>query len=93
MALKDLLVYVDQTDGAHLRLRLAADLASRHGGRLTAIFVWEWTPIQLEERSKAEMGLVSAEQLDRLLGIPKRRSAVRQTGCDRRWIPWRASAA
>ena len=67
MALKDLLVYVNQTEGAHLRLRLAADLAARHGSRLTALFVWEWTPIQLEERSKAEMGLVSAEQLGRLL--------------------------
>jgi nucleotide-binding universal stress UspA family protein len=67
MALKDLLVYVNQTEGAYLRLRLAADLASRHGSRLTALFAWEWTPIQLEERSKAEMGLVSGEELDRLV--------------------------
>jgi hypothetical protein len=35
MALKDLLVYVDQTEGADVRLRLAADLASRHSSRLT----------------------------------------------------------
>src|SRR5580700_923126 len=69
MALKDLLVYVNQTEGADLRLRLAADLASRHGSRLTGLFVREWTPIQEEERSKAEMGLVSAEELDRLLRL------------------------
>jgi nucleotide-binding universal stress UspA family protein len=67
MALKDLLVYVNQTESAHLRLRLAADLASRHGSPLTALFVWEWTPLQEEERSKAEMGLVSGEELDRLV--------------------------
>jgi nucleotide-binding universal stress UspA family protein len=66
MALKDLLVYVDQTEGADLRLRLAADLASRHGSRLIALFVWEWNATQLEERSKAEIGLVSAEGIDGL---------------------------
>ena len=66
MALKDLLVYVDQTEGADLRLRLAADLASRHGSRLIALFVWEWNAAQLEERSKAEIGLVSAEGIDGL---------------------------
>ena len=38
MALKDLLVCVDQTDDAIVRLRLASDLASRHGSRLTALF-------------------------------------------------------
>jgi nucleotide-binding universal stress UspA family protein len=66
MALKDLLVYVDQTEGADVRLRLAADLASRHGSRLIALFVWEWNAAQLEERSKAEIGLVSAEGIDGL---------------------------
>jgi hypothetical protein len=30
MALKDLLVYVDQTESSLVRLRLAADLAVRH---------------------------------------------------------------
>jgi len=35
MALKDLLVYVDQTENSLVRLRLAADLAIRHGSRLT----------------------------------------------------------
>jgi nucleotide-binding universal stress UspA family protein len=66
MALKDLLVYVDQAEGADVRLRLAADLASRHGSRLIALFVWEWNAAQLEERNKAETGLVSAEGIDGL---------------------------
>ena len=35
MGLRDLLVYVDQTESAFSRLRLAADLASRHNSRLT----------------------------------------------------------
>jgi len=67
MALKDLLVYVNQTEDAHLRLRLAANLAARHGSRLTALFVWEWSPLQEEERGKAELGLVTAAELDRLV--------------------------
>jgi nucleotide-binding universal stress UspA family protein len=59
MALKDLLVFVDQTDDAFTRLRLAADLAIRHGSRLTALFAREWTRAQLERRKTAELGLVS----------------------------------
>jgi hypothetical protein len=35
MALKDLLVYVDQTEASSARLRLAADLAIRNDSRLT----------------------------------------------------------
>lgn len=42
MALKDLLVYVDQTEAAFVRLRLAADLAHRHSSRLTALYVKEF---------------------------------------------------
>ncbi|MGP0093162.1 MAG: hypothetical protein ACLPKB_24955 [Xanthobacteraceae bacterium] len=68
MALRDLLVHVDQTEGALVRLRLSADLAARHGSRLTAIFVREWSPAQLEERGTAELGLVSGKELDRLYG-------------------------
>ena len=41
MALKDLLVCLDQTEAAVTRLRLAADPARRHGSRLTALFVRE----------------------------------------------------
>jgi nucleotide-binding universal stress UspA family protein len=66
MSLKDLLVVVDSTADAALRLRLAADLAHRHGSRLTALYVWELTQTQLAERGTAELGLVSAEELDRL---------------------------
>ncbi|HTT39135.1 MAG TPA: universal stress protein, partial [Burkholderiales bacterium] len=66
MALKDLLVYVDQTQSAPSRLRLGADLASRHASRLTALYVRHWTQDQLEQRDTAELGLVSAQDLDRL---------------------------
>jgi hypothetical protein len=40
MALKGLLVYVDQTENSLLRLRLAADLVIRHSSHLTALYVW-----------------------------------------------------
>jgi nucleotide-binding universal stress UspA family protein len=66
MALKDLLVYADQKEGARLRLRLAADLASRHESRLTVLFVREFNQAQLDLRKTAELGLVSGEDLDRL---------------------------
>ena len=42
MALKDLLVCVDQTERSLVRLRLAADLAVRHGSRQTALYAREW---------------------------------------------------
>jgi hypothetical protein len=42
MAQKDLLVYVDQTERSLVRLRLAADLAVRHGSTLTALYAREW---------------------------------------------------
>jgi K+-sensing histidine kinase KdpD len=66
MALKDLLVYVDQTRDALTRLRLAADLANRHSSRLTALFVTELTQFQRERRKAAELGLVSAEGMRQL---------------------------
>jgi nucleotide-binding universal stress UspA family protein len=68
MGLRDLLVHVDQTEASLARLRLAVDLASRHGSRLAAIFIRDWSPAQLQERRTAELGLVSGEQLDRLHG-------------------------
>src|SRR5665213_2750748 len=64
MALRDLLVHVDHTDGALVRLRLAADLSRRHGSRLTALYVRELDPLQLHEQSTAEFGLVSAADID-----------------------------
>jgi len=66
MALKDLLVYVDRTKAALVRMRLAVDLACRHASHLTALYVRELTRAQLDERSTAELGLASALQLDRL---------------------------
>jgi nucleotide-binding universal stress UspA family protein len=66
MALKDLLVYVDGTEAALVRLRLAVDLARRHGSCLTVLYVSELSPEQLDELSTAELGLASAEQLDQL---------------------------
>ena len=67
MALRDVLVYVDQTQSALPRLRLAADLAARSGSRLTALFVHEWSQTQLEQRATAELGLVSPSGVDQLL--------------------------
>lgn len=66
MALKDLLVYVDQTEDSLVRLRLAADLANRHGSHLTALYAREWNRAQLNSRKSAELGLVSAEGLHHL---------------------------
>jgi len=43
VALKDLLVYVDQTQNSLVRSRLAADLALRHDSYLTVLFVTEWS--------------------------------------------------
>jgi nucleotide-binding universal stress UspA family protein len=65
MALKDLLVYVDQAKRSVTRLRLAADLARRHGSRLIAIYVRELSPAQMNDQSIAELGLGSAEAVDR----------------------------
>jgi nucleotide-binding universal stress UspA family protein len=65
MALRDLLVYVDQSERASERLRLAADLASRHMSRLTAIYVRELTPAQIHELSIAELGQGSSDAITR----------------------------
>lgn len=72
MALKDLLVYVDQTESSLVSLRLAADLAVRHGSHLTALCATEWTTAQLDRRKSAELGLVSAHgmrDLDRNIEV------------------------
>jgi nucleotide-binding universal stress UspA family protein len=65
MALKDLLVHVDQSAHADERLRLAADLARRHESRLTAIYVKELTPAQTHDQGTAELRLGSAQARDR----------------------------
>jgi nucleotide-binding universal stress UspA family protein len=66
MALKELVVYVDQTEGALFRLRLAADLARRHASRLVALFIKEFSQAQLDLLNDAELGLASGEDLDRV---------------------------
>jgi nucleotide-binding universal stress UspA family protein len=63
MALKDILVYVDQSEHAFERLRLAADLARRHQSRLTALYVRELSPAQRHEQSIAELGQGSSEAI------------------------------
>ena len=65
MALRDLLVHVDQSQGALMRLHLAADLARRHGSRLTALYVRELDPGQVHAQSAGEFGLVSAADMNR----------------------------
>jgi nucleotide-binding universal stress UspA family protein len=66
MALKDLLVCVDQADSSLARMQLALDLATRHGSRLTALFVRERSRSQLDARKAAELGLVTADGLRNL---------------------------
>ena len=65
MALKDLLVYLDQTERADVRLRLAADLAHRHASRLTGLYVRELTDGQSRTLSTAELGLGSGDVMSR----------------------------
>ncbi len=65
MALKDLLVYLDQSKHAFERLRLAADLAQRNQSRLTALYVRELSPAQRHEQSVAELGQGSSEAITR----------------------------
>jgi nucleotide-binding universal stress UspA family protein len=63
MALKDLLVYLDQSEHAFARLRLAASLAHRHTSRLTALFVRELNPVQRHQQSIAELGQGSSNAM------------------------------
>ncbi len=65
MALKDILVYLDQSEHALERLRLAADLARRHQSRLTALYVRELSPMQRHQQSIAELGQGSAAAISR----------------------------
>ena len=63
MALRDILVYLDQSEHALERLHLAADLARRHQSRLTALFVRELSPVQRHQQSIAELGQGSAQAI------------------------------
>jgi nucleotide-binding universal stress UspA family protein len=63
VALKDVLVYLDQTAHAFERLHLAGDLARRHQSRLTALYVRELNFAQRHEQSVAELGQGSSEAI------------------------------
>jgi nucleotide-binding universal stress UspA family protein len=66
VALKDLIVHLDQAECAGERLRLAANLAHRHSCRLTAIYVREPTEAQNHLQRKAELACASGEVFDRI---------------------------
>jgi|SRR6185437_5488057 len=66
MALKELLVQLNQAEGVECRLRLAMSLANRHACRLTGLFVGEWNRAQSAARATAELGLATARALDEL---------------------------
>ncbi len=71
MALKEILVHLNQSRASGLRLRLAMELAKRHSSHLSALFVEEWNSNQLEARATAELGLAGASDLmilDRSVG-------------------------
>ncbi len=55
MALKDLLIYVDQSNASLRRLELAVDLARRNESFITALYAREWSPAQLAHRKTAEL--------------------------------------
>jgi hypothetical protein len=65
MALKDLLVCVDQTENSVVRLRLAVDLAIRNDSRLTAIFVRELNRAEASMEAVAERSRSTLEALTR----------------------------
>jgi nucleotide-binding universal stress UspA family protein len=99
MALKDLLVYVDQSTRADERLRLAVDLARRHESRLTAFYVKELSPAQRHEQSVAELGQGSADAIRRTNrsirqsideSVQRLRSALERAGSDYQLeVEWR----
>lgn len=60
MALRDLLVHVDRSQAGMIRMRLAADLAARHGARLVVLHVRAHTINQAYRLKISELGLVPA---------------------------------
>jgi len=55
LSLKELLVQVDQTEEAAVRLRLAMELACHHSSRLTTLFVDESNIGQLDQKPSVEL--------------------------------------
>jgi nucleotide-binding universal stress UspA family protein len=66
MALRDLIVHLDQAESARERLRLAANLAHRHGCRLTALYVKEPSEAQSCLQRTAELARASAKEYGRI---------------------------
>jgi len=66
VALKDILVHLDQSERATQRLRLAVDLAARHGSRITALYTRELTAAQMSTLRAAELGLASWNDVARV---------------------------
>jgi len=66
MALRDLIVHLDQAESARERLRLAANLAHRHGCRLTAIYVREPNEAQSYLQRTAELARASCKEYGRV---------------------------
>jgi nucleotide-binding universal stress UspA family protein len=62
MALKDVLAHVDPSEAGKRRLCFACDLAARHGARLTALYVPEYSIDQQHRLRSAELGLASGER-------------------------------
>jgi K+-sensing histidine kinase KdpD len=60
MALRDVLVKLDHNKDGLARLKLAAELASRHEARLTGLYVQDESAHQQAIKRAGEMGLISA---------------------------------
>lgn len=65
MALKDILVHLDETAASPARLRLAAELARRNGAHLVGLFVVD-VMLPVLAASDASSGAVLAEMIDRM---------------------------
>ena len=66
MALRDLIVHLDQGESAGERMRLAANLAQRHGCRLTAVYVRQQNEAQSDLQRTAELARASCKDFDRI---------------------------
>jgi nucleotide-binding universal stress UspA family protein len=66
MALRDLIVHLDQAESARERLRLAVHLAHRHGCRLTAIYVREPNETQKSLERTAELASAGVKEFDEI---------------------------
>ncbi|MBB5373869.1 universal stress protein [Acidocella aromatica] len=62
MALRDILVYLDDSPGGLVRMRLAADLARRHQARLAVLYVMHDSDAQQHSLRTAELGLLPAAE-------------------------------